>query len=77
MKQVCRRDRTNKKPPCIAKVCWYKAKGLCEGPIIAEDGYYSYYNCPDEPDTGGMPKCGEHTECIYCRQYRNGKGWMK
>lgn len=31
---------------------------------------YDYYNCPDEPDTGGIPKCGQHPECSKCIWYQ-------
>ncbi len=57
-KMVCRRNRLDKKPYCLTHTCYYKSKGMCEGAIHAERGYYSYYNCPDEPDTGGQPGCG-------------------
>lgn len=76
-KMVCRRNRLDKKPYCLTHTCYYKSKGMCEGAIHAEHGYYSYYNCPDEPDTGGQPRCGTHPECDYCKQYENRQGYLK
>lgn len=32
-----------------------------------KDLYYSLYNCPDDPDTGMTPRCGQHGECAFCR----------
>lgn len=31
---------------------------------------YDYFNCPDEPDTGGIPQCGQHPECTKCIWYK-------
>ena len=67
MKQICRLDKTNKRPYCLRKPCSYKADGTCPGPVVAVQDYYSLFNCPDDPDTGSTPKCGHHAECTYCR----------
>lgn len=32
-----------------------------------KDLYYSLYNCPDDPDTGMTPRCGQHGEYAFCR----------
>ena len=76
-KTICRMNLTDKKPYCEKHPCYYQSKGLCSGAIHAEHGYYSYYNCPDEPDTGGQLHCGQHPECTYCRHYENGRGYCK
>lgn len=44
-----------------------KIIGYCTGPIKRERGYYSYTNCPDKPEQGGIARCGMHEECRYCR----------
>lgn len=61
----CRNDYTLKNPNCT----WCYFKHSCSGPVVARKDFYSYYNCPDEPDTGDIPKCGTHRECIYCVEY--------
>lgn len=68
MKQVCRMDKTNKRPYCLRKPCSYFADGSCSGPVVAIINYYSRSNCPDEPCSGGLPLCGQHPECAYCRE---------
>lgn len=60
MKQVCRMDKTNKRPYCLRKPCSYFADGSCSGPVVAITNYYSRSNCPDEPCSGGLPLCGQH-----------------
>ena len=67
MKQICRMDKTNKRPYCLRKPCSFRLDGSCSGAVVAEAGYYSLYNCPDDPDTGTPPHCGQHAECAYCR----------
>lgn len=67
MKKVCRMDKTNKRPYCLRKPCSYRLDGTCSGPVMAVKNYYSLYNCPDDPDTGMTPRCGQHAECAFCR----------
>ncbi len=70
VKTVCRKNRTDNNPYCLKRPCYFKASGQCRGPLLIGPGAYSYYNCPDEPDTGGIPKCGTHDECAYCTYAR-------
>lgn len=44
MKQVCRMDKTNKRPYCLCKPCSYRLDGTCSGPVVAVKDYYSLYN---------------------------------
>lgn len=67
MKQICRLDKTDKRPYCLRKPCSYKADGTCPGLVTAVQDYYSLFNCPDDPDTGAPSRCGHHAECTYCR----------
>lgn len=67
MKRGCRIDKTNKRPYCLRKPCSYRLDGSCSGPVMAVKDYYSLYNCPDDPDTGMAPRCGQHAECAFCR----------
>ena len=46
MKQICRMDKTNKRPYCLRKPCSFRLDGSCSGAVVAEAGYYSLYNCP-------------------------------
>ena len=72
MKQICRLDKTNKRPYCLRKPCSYKADGTCPGPVVAVKDYYAYlHGCPDDPDPGQQLHCGRYAECAYCRD-RNG-----
>ena len=50
MKQICRLDKTNKRPYCLRKACSYKADGTCPGPVTAVKDYYGLHNCPGDPD---------------------------
>ena len=61
--EVCRKDTTYRHPACHWCI-WHE---LCAGPIVARTGYYSYYNCPAEPDTGGVPQPGKFEEYAYCK----------
>ena len=67
MKQMCRLDKTNKRPYCLRKPCSYKADGTCPGPVTAVKDYYGLHNCPGDPDPGETPRCGRYAECAYCR----------
>ena len=67
MKQICRLDKTNKRPYCLRKPCSYKADGTCSGPVTAVKDYYGLHNCPGDPDPGETPRCGRYAECAYCR----------
>lgn len=49
MKQICRLDKTNKRPYCLRKPCSYKADGTCSGPVVAIQDYYGLHNCPGDP----------------------------
>ena len=42
MKQVCRMDKTNKRPYCLRKPCSYRLDGTCSGPVVAVKDYYSF-----------------------------------
>ncbi|WP_278543227.1 hypothetical protein [Gemmiger formicilis] len=42
MKQVCRMDKTNKRPYCLRKPCSYRLDGSCSGPVVAVKDYYSF-----------------------------------
>lgn len=68
MKQVCRMNKTDTRPYCLHKLCSYRVDGACSGPVVAQRDYYSRANCPDEPSSGGLPLCGQHPECAYCRE---------
>ena len=52
MKQVCRMDKTNKRPYCLRKPCSYRLDGTCSGPVVAVKDYYSFYTCPQDADPG-------------------------
>ena len=67
MKQICRLDKTNKRPYCLRKACSYKADGTCPGPVTAVKDYYGLHNCPGDSDPGETPRCGRYAECAYCR----------
>lgn len=68
MKQVCRMDRTNKRPYCLRKPCSYRLDGSCAGPVVAVKDYYSVYTCPDAPiSLAPPPDCGQYAECAFCR----------
>lgn len=68
MKQVCRIDKTNKRPYCLRKPCSYRLDGSCSGPVVAVKDYYSVYNCPDVPiSLAPPPDCGQYAECAFCR----------
>ena len=67
MKQICRLDKTNKRPYCLRKPCSYKADGTCSGPVTAVKEYYGLHSCPGDPDPGETPRCGRYAECAYCR----------
>lgn len=69
MKQVCRMDKTNKRPYCLRRPCSYRLDGTCSGSVVAEPGYYNLFNCPDDNDdlVVKLP-CGQHAECAYCRE---------
>lgn len=43
MKQICRLDKTNKRPYCLRKPCSYKADGTCSGPVVAIQDYYGLH----------------------------------
>ena len=60
MKQICRLDKTNKRPYCLRKPCSYKADGTCSGPVVAIQDYYGLHNCPGDPDPGETPRCGRY-----------------
>lgn len=68
MKQVCRMDKTNKRPYCLRKPCSYRLDGTCSGPVVAVKDYYSVYNCPDVAiSLAPPPDCGQHAECAFYR----------
>ena len=68
MKNECRiRNEPRQEAWCMKHNCYYKIIGYCTGPIKRERGYYSYTNCPDKPEQGGIARCGMHEECRYCR----------
>ena len=46
MKQICRLDKTNKRPYCLRKPCSYKADGTCSGPVVAIQDYTVYIIAP-------------------------------
>lgn len=69
MKQVCRMDKTNKRPYCLRKPCSYRLDGSCSGPVVAEPNYYNLFNCPDDNDDLVVKlQCGQLPECAYCRE---------
>lgn len=64
MKQVCRMDKTNKRPYCLRKPCSYRLDGTCSGPVVAVKDYYSlqsrmeydaWKNARDFPGEVGPP----------------------
>ena len=71
MKQVCRMDKTNKRPYCLRKPCSYRLDGTCSGPVVAVKDYYSFYTCPQDADPGEHVNCGQYAECAYCRDRNN------
>lgn len=71
MKQVCRMDKTNKRPYCLRKPCSYRLDGTCSGPVVAVKDYYSFYTCPQDADPGEHINCGQYAECAYCRDRNN------
>lgn len=54
MKQVCRMDKTNKRPYCLRKPCSYRLDGTCSGPVVAVKDYYSfdYFGIRPDKETG-------------------------
>ena len=42
MKQICRMDKTNKRPYCLRKPCSFRLDGSCSGAVVAEVGYYGH-----------------------------------
>lgn len=65
MKQVCRMDKTNKRPYCLRKPCSYRLDGSCSGPVVAVKDYYSVYNCPDVAvSLAPPPDCGQRTPSV-------------
>lgn len=72
MKNECRiLNEPRQEAWCMKHNCYYKIIGYCTGPIRREHGYYSYANCPDKPEQGGIARCGMHEECRYCRDLPN------
>lgn len=68
MKNECKiRNEPRQEAWCMKHNCYYKIIGYCTGPIRREHGYYSYANCPDKPEQGGIARYGMHEECRYCR----------
>ena len=62
-------DKTNKRPYCLRKPCSFRLDGSCSGAVVAEAGYYSLYNCPDDPEC--IAKSAARMSCALLCEEKN------